>query len=51
MEDKQTSNNTELNRLLANYKAMLQDKLKRTEVLIKELESYKNELSIIIKKL
>tara|TARA_B110000211_G_C14092715_1_gene560158 strand:- start:6219 stop:6371 length:153 start_codon:yes stop_codon:yes gene_type:complete len=50
MEDK-TSNNTELNRLLADYKTMLKDKLSRTEVLIKELESYKDELSAIIKKL
>lgn len=50
MEDK-TSNNTELNRLLSNYKKMLQDKLSRTEVLIKELESYKDELSTIINKL
>lgn len=51
MEDKQTSNNTELNRLLANYKAMLQDKLKRTELLINQLESYQDELLGIINKL
>lgn len=51
MEDKQTSNNEQLNKLLTEYKKMLQTKLKQTKKLIVQLESYQDELLEIIKKL
>lgn len=51
MEDKQTSNNEQLNKIIVEYKKMLQEKLAQTKRLILQLESYQEELSAIINKI